>query len=57
MAPTVSFMMVVSAPANRAVPDTQCWLASSLTALVSAMPGSSTTSAAMMTEFWFNGPM
>ncbi len=57
IAPTVSFMIVVSAPAKRAVPETQCWLASSLTALVKAMPGSSTTSEAMITEFWFSGPM
>ena len=42
--PTVSLSIVVSAPAKRAVPDTRCWLVSSLTALVSAMPGSSTIS-------------
>ena len=56
IAPTLSFMIVVNAPAKRAVPDTQCWLASSLTALVSDMPGSSTTSEAMITVLRFSAP-
>ncbi|MNV32120.1 hypothetical protein D3C71_1234470 [compost metagenome] len=56
-APTVSFRIVVTAPANRAVPETQCWLASSLTALVSDIPGSSTTSEAMITVLRFSAPM
>ncbi len=55
-APTVSLSTVVTAPARRAVPETQCWLASSLKALVSDIPGSSTTSEAMITVLRFNGP-
>ena len=53
--PTASCMTVVTAPANRPVPDIRCWLVSSLTALVNAKPGSSTTSEAMITVFWFSG--
>ena len=56
-APTVSLSTMVNAPAKRAVPDIQCWLESSLTALVSIRPGNNTTSEAMITEFRFNGPM
>ena len=54
--PIVSLRIVVSAPANRAVPDTRCRLVSSFTALVSVMPGSSTMSAAMTTVLRFSGP-
>ena len=51
----VSLSIVVTAPAKRAVPETRCWLVSSLTALVSAMPGSSTISEAMITVLRLSG--
>ncbi len=51
----VSLRMVVSAPAKRAVPDTRWRLVSSFTALVKAMPGSSTISEAMITVLRLSG--
>ena len=53
--PMVSLRMVVSAPANRAVPDTRWRLVSSFIALVNAMPGSNTISDAMITVLRLSG--
>ena len=48
-APKVSFSSVVNAPAKRVVPEVNCRLASSDTAVVRVMPGISTMSAAITT--------
>ena len=55
--PKVSFIRIISAPANRAVPDISCWLDSSLTALVSIRPGISTISEATITVLSDSGSM
>ena len=55
--PKVSFIRIISAPANLAVPDTSCWLDSSLTALVSIRPGISTISEATITVLSDSGSM
>src|SRR3546814_6012787 len=56
MVPTVSLSIVLIAPAKRAVPEIRFWLVSSLTALVSDMPGISTISAAITTVLRLSGP-